>query len=251
MAARRQRGVGHRGNELAKALGANRIPARNAKCQPRLEQRRFGAFEHVAPTAIGKLIERNGNKGLIGKRTVQIEALGDLDLTRSQLALEHKGHAARVTLGDRRSYRGRPLNDAVRARFVAGLNFIGVEPLDARMCRGAAYLADHDDPKAPAFFVGGANGQAQARTRTPHNQTRAVSYTVEALSDKSRHIPLKRRVIHGRNRDVPTRIDCQCRGPGSSQGLGQDVQLGIAIHDLPLSAATCNRRRSHDRVFQN
>ena len=47
-------------------------------------------------------------------------------------------------------------------------------------------------------------------------QTRAVSYTVEALSDKSRHIPLKRRVIHGRDRDVPTRIDCQCRGPGSS-----------------------------------
>ena len=119
------------------------------------------------------------------------------------------------------------------------------------MCRGAAYLADHDDPKAPAFFVGGANGQAQARTRTPHNQTRAVSYTVEAFGNKSCHIPLKRRVIHGRNRDVPTRIDCQCRGPGSSQGLGQDVQLGIAIHDLPLSAATCNRRRSHDRVFQN
>jgi hypothetical protein len=68
----------------------------------------------------------------------------------------------------------------------------------------------------PALFVGGANGQAQARTLTPHNQTRAVSYTVETLSDKSRHIPLKRRAIHGRDRDVPTRIDCQCRGPGSS-----------------------------------
>lgn len=119
------------------------------------------------------------------------------------------------------------------------------------MRRGTAHLADHDDPKAPALFVGGANGQAQARTRTSHNQTRAVSYTVEALSDKSRHIPLERRVIHGRDRDVPTRIDCQCRGPGSSQGLGQDVQLGIAIHYLPLSAATCNRRRSYDRVFQN
>lgn len=97
----------------------------------------------------------------------------------------------------------------------------------------------------------GANGQAQTRTRTPHNQTRAVSYTVEALGDKSRHIPLKRRVIHGRDRNVPTRIDCQYRGPGSSQGLGQDIQLGIAIHDLPLSAATCSRRRSHDQVFQN
>ena len=170
----------------------------------------------MAPTALGELIERNGNKGLIGKRTVQIEALGDLDLTRSQLALEHKRHTARVTLCNRRSHRGRPLNDAVRARFVAGLNFVGVEPLDARMRRGTAHLADHDDPKPPALFVGGANGQAQARTRTPHNQTRAVSYTVEALSYKSRHIPLKRRVIHGRDRDVPTRIDCQCRGPGSS-----------------------------------
>ena len=84
------------------------------------------------------------------------------------------------------------------------------------MRRGTAHLADHNDPKPPALFVGGANGQAQARTRTPHNQTRAVSYTVETLSDKSRRIPLKRRVIHGRDRDVPTRIDCQCRGPGSS-----------------------------------
>lgn len=119
------------------------------------------------------------------------------------------------------------------------------------MRRGTAHLTRHDHPKAPALFVGGANGQAQARTRTPHNKTRAVSYTVEALSDKSRHIPLERRVIHGRDRDVSTRIDCQCRGPGSSQGLGQDVQLDIAIHYLPLSAATCNRRRSHDRVFQN
>ena len=101
------------------------------------------------------------------------------------------------------------------------------------MCRGAAHLADHDDPKAPALFVGGANGQAQARTRTSHNQTRAVSYTVEAFGNKSRHTPLKRRVIHGRNRDVPTRINCQCRGPGSGQGLGQDVQLGIAVHGSP------------------
>ena len=170
----------------------------------------------MAPTALGEFIERDGNKGLIGKRAIQIEALGDLNLTRSQLALEHKGHAARIALGNRRSHRGRPLNDAVRARFVAGLNFVGVEPLDARMRRGTAHLADHDDPKPPALFVGGANGQAQARTRTPHNQTRAVSYTVETLSDKSRRIPLKRRVIHGRDRDVPTRIDCQCRGPGSS-----------------------------------
>ena len=53
MAARRQRGVGHRGNELAEALGTNRIPALNAQGQPCLKQRRFGAFEHVAPTAIG------------------------------------------------------------------------------------------------------------------------------------------------------------------------------------------------------
>ena len=205
----------------------------------------------MAPTALGEFIKRKGNKGLIGKRTVQIEALGDLDLTRSQLTLEHKGHTARVALGNRRSHRSRPLNDAVRARFVAGLNLVGVEPLDARMRRGAAHLADHGDPKAPALFVGGANGQAQARTRTPHNKARTVSYTVEAFGNKSRHIPLKRRVIHGRDRDVPTRIDCQCRGPGSSQGPSQDVQLGIAIHDLPLSAATCNRRWSHDRVFQN
>ena len=216
MAARRQRGVGHRGDQLAEALGANRVPALNAKGQPRLEQRRFGAFEHMAPTAIGEFIERDGNKGLIGKRTVQIEALGDLNLTRSQLTLEHNGHTARVALGNRCSYRSGTLNDAVRARFVAGLNLVGVEPLDARMRRGAAHLADHDDPKPPALFVGGANGQAQARTLTPHNQTRAVSYTVETLSDKSRHIPLKRRAIHGRDRDVPTRIDCQCRGPGSS-----------------------------------
>lgn len=36
----------------------------------------------MAPTPIGELIERDGNKGLIGKRTVQIEALGYLDLTR-------------------------------------------------------------------------------------------------------------------------------------------------------------------------
>ena len=41
----------------------------------------------MAPTAIGEFIERDGNKGLIGKRTVQIEALGDLNLTRSQLTL--------------------------------------------------------------------------------------------------------------------------------------------------------------------
>ena len=58
----------------------------------------------MAPTALGELIERNGNKGLIGKRTVQVEALGDLDLTRTQLALEHKGHTARVALDDRRSH---------------------------------------------------------------------------------------------------------------------------------------------------
>ena len=120
----------------------------------------------MAPTAIGEFIERDGNKGLTGKRTVQIEALGDLDLTRSQLALEHKGHAARVTLGDRRSYRGRPLNDAVRARFVASLNFVGVEPLDTRMRRGTAHLADHDDPKAPALFVGG--GERSGSGAHPH-----------------------------------------------------------------------------------
>ena len=70
-----------------------------------MEQRRFGAFEHVAPTALGELIERNGNKGLIGKRAIQIEAHGNLDLTRAQLALEHKGHPARIALGNRCGYR--------------------------------------------------------------------------------------------------------------------------------------------------
>ena len=170
----------------------------------------------MAPTAIRKLIERNGHKGLVGIGSIQVQAFCNLILSRAQLALEHKGHSARIALPYGGSDRCRVFDDAVRARFVAGLNFVGVEPLDARMRRGGAHLADHDDPKAPALFIGGANGQAQARTRTPHNQTRAVSYAVEALSDKSRHIPLKRRVIHGRDRDVPTRIDCQCRGPGSS-----------------------------------
>ena len=80
----------------------------------------------------------------------------------------------------------------------------------------------------------------------------SVGDQVHKIFVPGRHFDvIERRVIHGRDRDVPTRIDCQCRGPGSSQGLGQDVQLGIAIHYLPLSAATCNRRRSHDRVFQN
>lgn len=70
-------------------------------------------------------------------------------------------------------------------------------------CAAAPRTSRTTATQSPALFVGGANGQTQARTRTSHNQTRAVSYTVEAFGNKSRHIPLKSRVIHGRNRDVP------------------------------------------------
>lgn len=115
-------------------------------------------------------------------------------------------------------------------------------------CAAAPRTSRTDDPKAPALFVGGAGGQAQARTRMSHNQTRAVSYTVEAFGNKSCHI---RSSAASFMVEIATSPCASIANAEPRRQLSQDVQFGIAIHDLPLSAATCNRRRSHDRVFQN
>ena len=91
------------------------------------------------------------------------------------------------------------------------------------MCRHTVHLADHDYPKRAVFLGDRTHREAQASSRMPHHQTRAVVHAPQALGDKHRDILLERDIIHGRNRHVSTPIDCQRRGPGSSQGLDQDL----------------------------
>ena len=223
MATRGQRRVGHRRDKLAQTLRRKCMPAANTKGQPCLEQRRFRAFEQMAPAAICELVKCHGHKGFVSIRPIQIEAFCNLCLASTQLTFQHEGHAAGIAFADGASDRSGALDNAVRACLVARLDLICVKPLNTRVCRHTVHLADHDHPKRAAFLGDRTHREAQAPSRMPHHQARAVAHAPQALGDKCRDILLERDIIHGRNRHVPMPIDCQRQGPGSSQGLDQDL----------------------------
>ncbi|GEM_PF-6870317 len=187
----------------------------------------------MAPTAIRKLIERNGHKGLIGIGSIQVQAFCNLVLPRAQFTLEHKGHPACVALPYGGSDRCRIFDDAVRARLVASLDFVGIEPLDARMRRSGAHLMRHDHPKRSALLGRRAHRQAQPHALVAHHQACPIAHASETLRNKSSDILLERRVTHSRDYNATAPVDCQRRCSGCGQCLNQNLQLGIAVHGSP------------------
>lgn len=187
----------------------------------------------MAPAAIRKLIERNGHKGLIGIGSIQVQTFCNLFLPRAQLALEHKGYPARVALPYGGSDRCRVFDDAVRTRLVASLDFIGIEPLDARMRGGGAHLMRHDHPKRPVLLGRRAHRQAQPHTLVAHHQARPIAHASETLGNKSGDILLEHSVTHSRDYNATALVDCQRRCSGCGQCLDQNLQLGIAVHGSP------------------
>lgn len=187
----------------------------------------------MAPTAIRKLIERNGHKGLIGIGSIQVQTFCNLILPRAQLALEHKGYPARVALPYGGSDRRCVFDDAVRARLVTSLDFVGIEPLDARVCGGGAHLTRHDHPKRPALLGRRAHRQAEPHALVAHYQARSIAHASETLGNKSDDILLECSVSHGRNHNATALVNCQRRCSGCGQRLDQNLQLGIAVHSSP------------------
>ena len=187
----------------------------------------------MAPTAIRKLIERNGHKWLIGIGSIQVQAFCNLILPRAQFTLEHKGHPACVTLPYGGSDRCRVFDDAVRARLVASLDFVGIKPIDARMRRSGAHLMRHDHPKRPVLLGRRAHRQAQPHALVAHHQAHPITHASETLGNKSSDIPLERSVTHSRNHNAAALVDCQRRCSGCGQCLNQNLQLGIAVHGSP------------------
>ena len=187
----------------------------------------------MAPTAIRKLIERNGHKGLIGIGSIQVQTFCNLILPRAQLALEHKGDPARVALPYGGSDRRCVFDDAVRARLVTSLDFVGIEPLDARMRRGGAHPMRHDHPKRPVLLGRRTHRQAQPHALVSHHQARPIAHASETLGNKSGDILLEHSVTHGRDHNATALIDCQRRCSGCGQCLDQNLQLDIAVHGSP------------------
>ena len=205
----------------------------------------------MAPAAVRELIECHGNKGLVSVRSIQIEAFCNLGLAGTQLALQHKGHAVGIAFADGTGDRSGALDNAVRACLVARLDLIGIEPFNTRMRRRTAYLADHDHPKRSVFLGDRTHRETQTRPVVSHHQAHAVTHAPQALGNKCRGILLECGIVHGRYHDASMPINRQRRGPGSSQGLDQDLQFGVAVHVALLPSTLRRHRRAHSRVFQN
>ena len=162
----------------------------------------------MAPTAVRELVESHGHKGLVSERPIQIEAFCNLGLAGTQLTLQHKRDAARITFADRVGDHSSTLDNAICTRLVTRLDFVDVKPLDARMCRHTAHFTNHDHPELAVFPGDRTHGETQACPRMPHHQARAVAHAPQSLGDKCRNVLLELGVIHGRDRDVPVPIDC-------------------------------------------
>ena len=118
-------------------------------------------------------------------------------------------------------------------RIVTSLDFVGIEPLDARMRGGGAHLTRHDHPKRSVLLSRRAHRQAQPHALVAHHQARPIAHASETLGNKSGDILLERRVTHSRDYNATAPVDCQRRCSGCGQCLDQNLQLDIAVHGSP------------------